>query len=459
MNTLRTISSDFNQSIYGDCFDLNATAIIFGLNYINIGNEGIQQIGFSADSIAEVLAAYSPQNPNVDISLPYTPLSPPTPPAGLPLAGTPNFVTPAVYIQSTFIIKVIERIIQDIDKTVQSIEELRQISGPNCPNIVLSDVKNLTDLYKVINVDLFQYNYYYYNTVPLVTVLNPVLLNQISLALNKTIDLINKIKDSVQCGITEIKDKKNNSFKKVIDNASNTSLNYTQYIANVNQLMLKDSLKQSNIFGQNLFRSGHISRIDAWAPVTNNRIKLLQLIDEAFMNYYKNVLSIAYRPFYNDFYYKMTTIPPCLKAIFQLKPQKLDQAEISINATYQKYSKTLQNLTESYTDLIVKGKNTSTMCQQLLVSVQEISSAFHVQAGQCSKRALNMLVPSSFNSNVTISIARLFMNITNGVEKCIADSNITSTLEINYMAVAPRYALGLCLMPVSKEIANIILYY
>lgn len=129
--------------------------------------------------------------------------------------------------------------IQDIDETVQSIEELRQTSGSNCPNIVLSDVKNLIDLYKVINVDLFQYNYYYYNTVPLVTVLNPVLLSQLTLALNITIDLINKIKDSVQCGISKIKDKKNNSFKKVID----LSLNYTQYIINVKQLMLKDSLK------------------------------------------------------------------------------------------------------------------------------------------------------------------------------------------------------------------------
>lgn len=177
------------------------------------------------------------------------------------------------------------------------------------------------------------------------------------------------------------------------------------------------------------------------------------------MNYYINILSIAYRPFYNDFYYKMTTIPPCLQTIFQLKPQKLDQVEMSINATYQKYSKTLQNLTESYTDLIVKGKKNSSMCQQLLVSVQEISSVFHVQAGQCSKRSLNMLVPSRFNSIVTISIARLFMNITNGVEKCIADSNITSTLAINYIAVGPRYTLGLCLMPVSKEITNIILNY
>ena len=187
----------------------------------------------------------------------------------------------------------------------------------------------------------------------------------------------------------------------------------------------------------------------AWAPVTNNRIKLLQLIDEAFLNYYKNILNIAYRPIYNDFYYKMTTIPPCLKAMFQLKPQKLNQVEIAINATYQKYSKLVQNLTESHTDLIVKGMKNNSMCQQLLVSVQEISSAFHVQAGQCSKRALNMLVPSSFNSNVTISIARLFINITTGVENCIAASNITSALDINYLATGPRYILGLCLMPVS----------
>lgn len=451
MNTLRTISSDFNQSIYGDCFDLNATGIIFGLNLINIGNEGVQQIGFGADSIAEVLAAYRPQNPNVDIALPYTPLSPPTPPAGLVLAGTPNVATPPVYIQMTFIIKVIERMTQDINKTVQNLEDLRQTSGSNCPNIILSDVKNLTDLYKKINVDLVQYSYNTY-AVPLVTVLNPVMMNQFTEAVNKTTDLINNIKGSVQCGVSEIKDKKNNSFNNLIDNRSNQSINHTQYISNVHQLILNDSFKQNHYFNQNLFRAGHIARIDAWAPVSNSRVRLIQLIDEAFKNYYLNILNIFNRPFYNDFYYKMTTIPPCLKAIFQLKPQKLDQVEIAINTTYQKYSRAVRNLTESYTDLIVKGMQNNSMCQQLLVSVQEISSAFHIQAGQCSKRALNMLVPSNLNSNVTISIARLFMNITNGVETCIAASNITSALAINYLAVGPRYNLGLCLMPVSINI-------
>ena len=449
MNTLRTISSEFNQSIYGDCSDLNATGIIFGLNYINIGNEGVQQIGFGADSIAEVLAGYRPQNPNVDLPLPYTPFSPPTPPATLVLAGTPNATTSAVYIQSTFIIEVIERMTQDISKTVQNLEDLRQTSGSKCPSINLTDVQSLTDLYKKINVDLLQFYYNAY-AVPLVTVLNPAMMNQFTEVVNKTTDLINNIKDSVQCGVAEIKDKKNNSFKKLIDNRSNQSINETQYVSDVQKLILNDSLKQNHYFSQNLFRAGHMNRIDAWAPVSNNRMRLIQLIDEAFLNYYNSILYIYNRPFYNDFYYKMTTIPPCLKAIFELKPQKLDEAEIAINATYEKYSKAVRNLTESYTDLIVKGMKNNLKCQKLLVSVQEISSAFHVQAGQCSKKALNMLVPSNTNSNVTISIARLFMNITNGVETCIVASNITSGYGINYLAYGPRYNLGLCLMPVSK---------
>ncbi|CAO1433425.1 unnamed protein product [Diamesa hyperborea] len=453
MNTLRVISSDFNQTIYGDCFDLNATGIIFGLNYINIGNEGVQQIGFGADSIAEVLAGYRPQNPNVDISLPYTPLAPPTPPAELFLAGTPNATTPAVYIQSTFITKVIERMTQDITKTVQNLEDLRETSGSDCPGLNLTDVKNLTESYKKINVDMFIYGYSW-TAVPLLTVLSPGLMTQLTEAFNKTIDLINNIKDLVQCGVSEVKEKKNNSFKKLIDSRSNQSINETQYISEVQELMLSDSLKQNHYFNQNLFRAGHMNRIDAWAPVANSRINLIQLIDKAFLNYYNNILYIFNRPFYNDFYYKMTTIPPCLKAMFQLKPQKLDQVEMAINATYQKYSKAVRNLTESYTDLIIKGMKNNLKCQQLLVSVQEIASAFHVQASQCAKQALNMLVPSDLSANVTKSIARLFMNITNGVETCIDNSNITSGYGINYLAPGPRYNLGLCLMPSIENAKN-----
>lgn len=436
---------------------------VFDSTSKDIAFDGAEQTYYYISGEMNMFAGFRADDPNYAFSSPqFRPPPPPTAPAAMSYAksGTTTTcatVTPvSVYFQATYFIeygKVLKQTVIDIHNEIQEIKNTTGIDC-ECTDIITPTIKQITDDIDAINTAMAYNQYYYYSYAAMVTVSSAALITKMENSIKKCEALVTKVRDSHVKINSEIKNKKDKSYKKLKEDKRSGKINDDQYCEGVRK-QNNNSKKHGRKHAHNGFRKNRRNREDkeknvrkARRTMVENWKKTVTYFDTT--TYYVNDWLQIVKPKLNSLSAKFKTMSDDMERIFSNRQKRRNQVHTEANDSYIIHSEKHHREHERCTEVIIKDNSQCTSCQEVLDKVQDYTLSFDVEARKCHDKGFKLIDDLPDNAEAaTMKIAEMLQNITKGVDKCIANTNAYSIPLINWLPIWVRNICADCLEKVS----------
>ncbi|CAO1402737.1 unnamed protein product [Diamesa hyperborea] len=503
-NMNRTFNTSCNrisavQSQFCNATNVTSCGLVLGSNIIFRANLGVTIIGEAMKRLAFGLAAYGvtvptvfkptvdlgaltvvqPENAPQIIGLPQffnflvnpvfgvpqinfgnvnypSPILPiPPQPSTLPLVGTIGVIS-KISQQVPVIIQSIQLVVNELQKTQSSLEQLKNVTGVNCTAVNASSIQEIVDLFaQITNATLAQSNNQ--TNALLVSSLSSATIAQISDAYNKTSIVMNNFTQFMSCANGDLRNRSCNPFEQLISGLTLGAINKLSFIQCVKQI-IDQTAYQGLTFIRNSCGSSIQTIINGWSAVNGTVNSLINLINNTVTNYGNNVTLLRdniCRPALVALQTTLFNVPNCVRSIFD---SITNNASVISNATLASISAISLNAstvvnatTQNLTNWITNDATTFTDCQFYLNAVQTVSTEFNSQAAACYEQSINQSQQSVTNSsNVAVTISTIFNNITSRVDQCLNTNGVSSFLGINALPSTTRQVIATCLYKVAS---------
>ena len=377
----------------------------------------------------------------------------PPQPSTLPLLGTIG-VIPKISQQVPVIIQSIQLVVNELQKTQSSLEQLKNVTGVNCTAVNASSVQEIVDLFaKITNATQAQSNNE--TNALLVSSLSSATIAQISDAYNKTSIVMNGFTQFMSCAIGDLRNRSCNPFEQLISGLTLGAINTLSFIQRVRQI-IDQTAYQGLAYIRNSCGSSIQTIINGWSAVNATVNSLINLINNTVTNYGNNVTLLTEyicRPALVALQTTLFNVPNCVRSIFDIIT---NNASVNYNATLASISAISLNAstvvnatTQNLTNWITNDAATFPNCQFFLNAVQTVSTEFNSQAAACYQQSINQSQQSVINgSNVAVTISNIFNNITSRVDQCLNTNGAFSFLGINVLPSTSRQVIATCLYKV-----------
>lgn len=371
----------------------------------------------------------------------------------LPLAGTIG-VIPKISQQVPVIIQSIQLVVNELQRTQSSLEQMKNVTGVNCTAVNASSVQEIVDLFaQITNAVQAQSNNQ--TNALLVSSLSSATIAQISDAYNKTSIVMNGFTQFMSCAVGDLKNRSCNPFEQLISGLTLGAINTPSFIQRVKQI-IEQTAYQGLAFIRNSCGSSIQTIINGWSAVNGTVNSLINLINNTVINYGNNVTLLnenICRPALAALQTTLFNVPNCVRSIFDsitTNASVISNATLaSISAISLNASTVVNATTQNLTNWITNDATAFPNCQFYLNAVQTVSTEFNSQAAACYQQSINQSQQSVSNgSNIAISISTIFNNITSRVDQCLNINGVSSFLGINALPSTTRQVIATCLYKV-----------
>lgn len=404
MSALEHSTNEFSELTSNETFGIDPFSHILGTNLIVNGLRRIQEISCGIQSFAAVLVALPPAPCNYEIIL--------------------TNISPVISLQARYAINVLSLISREITSSVYNIEEFMRETGIDCTGMCTLS-RDLAGSFSSIAMILSNHVNNPSNG-RLVTVFDVSTIIEMNSILSRTTQFLECIRANVYCGINSIKSGGNQPFNQLVGSLYNESITVLQYQSNVRERFQLTS-KQTKYFVGNVFSTLHLNRDLISIQLETTRQSLFNQIQLAVKTFNDRIIQFFQSiPFGTSFALKkkLNDIPFCLKLLISNWAVQSNHFYITmenkINTSYQNTSAFVNGMQLNLTNFITSLAPNNCQVQYLFFN-QVWQSVFEIKAAKCIENTISKFqeVVQNCTANATNIIAKLFNDITLGVDKCI----------------------------------------
>ncbi|CAO1438119.1 unnamed protein product, partial [Diamesa hyperborea] len=404
MSALEYSDYEFSELASNDSSGIDPLSHILGKNLISNGFRSIQEISCGIQSFAAILVALPPAPCNYGIIL--------------------TNISPVISLQARYGINVLLLISREITSSVNNVEEFMRGTGIDCTTICTLS-RELAGSFSSIALILSNHvnNSSKDRLVAIFDVSTTIELNSM---LSRTTQFLECIRANVDCGINSIKSGGNQPFNQLIASLNNESITELQYQNNVREKFQITS-KQTKYFVENVFSTLRLNRDLISIQLETTRHSLSNQIQLAVKTFNDKILQFFQTiPFGTSFALKnkLNDIPFCLRMFINNWAVQSNHFYITmenkINTSYQNASAIVNGMQLNLTNFITSLAPNNCQVQYLFFN-QVWQSVFEIKAAKCIENTVSKYqeVFQNCTANATNIIAKLFNEITAGIDKCI----------------------------------------
>ncbi|CAO1409888.1 unnamed protein product [Diamesa hyperborea] len=442
---------------------------VFDSTSKDIAFDGVEQTHYYISGQMNLFAGYRPDEPQYAFDSPqFRPPPPPAVPVSLPYAKSGDAssttcatVSPAsVYYQATHFIDCGKALKQNVIDLHSEIQEIKSTTGIDCECSDFSlpaTIKQITDDIEAINVAMVYNQYYYYSYAAMVTVSSASVITKMENSIKKCETLVSKVRDAHVKVNSEIKEKKDKSYKKLKEDKKSGAITDDKYCEGVRK-QNSNSRKHGRKHAHNGFRKNRRNRENkeknvkkARKIMVENWKKTVQYFDTT--TYYVYDWLQIIKPKLTSLSGKFKTMTDDMERIFSNREKRRNHVHKESNDSYVIHSDKHHREHERCTEVIIKNNSKYNSCQDVLDKIQDYTLSFDVESRKCHDKGFKIIDDMPDNSeDATMKIAEMLQNITKGVDKCIANTNALSVPLINWLPIWVRNICADCLEKMLQEV-------